>query len=130
MTSDGKVATWGSYCPGVVGMARDDNPDSANSQFFLMRQPYQSLDKRYTAFGRVISGLDAIRAIKTGEPVAAPQDRMDRVRVLADIPAAERPTVRVIDPAGGWFKAEIKRVRKLKGADFSLCDVNIPVEVN
>jgi peptidylprolyl isomerase len=130
MTQDGKVATWGSYCPGVVGMARDDNPDSANSQFFLMRQPYQSLDKRYTAFGRVISGLDAIRAIKTGEPVPSPQDRMDRVRVLADIPAAERPTVRVIDPAGAWFKAEIKRVRKLKGADFSLCDVNIPVEVN
>lgn len=130
MTSDGKVATWGSYCPGVVGMARGDDPDSANSQFFLMRQPYLSLDKRYTAFGRVISGLEAIRAIKTGEPVPAPQDRMDRVRVLADIPAAERPTVRVIDPAGAWFKAEIERVRKEKGADFSLCDVNIPVEVN
>jgi len=130
MTQDGKVATWGSYCPGVVGMARDDNPDSANSQFFLMRQPYLSLDKRYTAFGRVISGLDAIRAIKTGEPVPAPQDRMDRVRVLADIPAAERPTVRVIDPAGAWFKAEIQRVRKREGADFSLCDVTIPAEVN
>ncbi len=130
MTSDGKVASWGSYCPGVVGMARDENVDSANSQFFLMRQPYLSLDKRYTAFGRVISGLEAIRAIKTGEPVAAPQDRMDRVRVLADIPAAERPTVRVIDPAGAWFKAEIQRVRKLKGADFSLCDVTIPAEVN
>lgn len=130
MTSDGKVATWGSYCPGVVGMARDDNPDSANSQFFLMRQPYLSLDKRYTAFGRVIGGLEAIRAIKTGEPVPAPQDRMDRVRVLADIPAAERPTVRVIDPAGPWFQAEIKRLRKQKGADFSLCDVNIPAEVN
>ena len=60
MTQDGKVATWGSYCPGVVGMARDDNPDSANSQFFLMRQPYQSLDKRYTAFGRVISGRQVL----------------------------------------------------------------------
>lgn len=130
MTQDGKVAAWGSYCPGVVGMARDENPDSANSQFFLMRQPYLSLDKRYTAFGRVISGLDAIRAIKTGEPVAAPQDRMDRVRVLADIPVAERPTVRVVDPSGPWFKAEIARVRKAKGADFSLCDVNIPAEVN
>jgi peptidylprolyl isomerase len=129
MTTDGKVASWGSYCPGVVGMARDDNPDSANSQFFLMRQPYLSLDKRYTAFGRVISGLDAIRAIKTGEPVPAPQDRMDRVRVLADIPATERPTVRVIDPAGAWFRGEIKRLRKARGADFSLCDVTIPVEV-
>lgn len=129
MTADGKVAAWGSYCPGVVGMARDDNPDSANSQFFLMRQPYLSLDKRYTAFGRVISGLEAIRAIKTGEPAPAPQDRMDRVRVLADIPVSERPTVRVIDPAGQWFKGEIARVRADKGADFSLCDVNIPVEV-
>jgi peptidylprolyl isomerase len=94
-----------------------------------MRQPYLSLDKRYTAFGRVISGLEAIRTIKTGEPVAAPQDRMDRVRVLADIPASERPTVRVIDPAGPWFKGEIDRLRKEKGADFSLCDVNIPVKV-
>ncbi len=129
MTADKKVAAWGSYCPGVVGMARDDNPDSANSQFFLMRQPYLSLDKRYTAFGRVISGLETIRAIKTGEPVAAPQDRMDRVRVLADIPASERPTVRVIDPAGPWFKGEIERLRNEKGADFSLCDVNIPVKV-
>lgn len=129
MTADRKVAAWGSYCPGVVGMARGDEVDSANSQFFLMRQPYLSLDKRYTAFGRVISGLEAIRAIKTGEPVPAPQDRMDRVRVLADIPASERPAVRVIDPAGPWFKGEIKRLRKTKGADFSLCDVNIPVKV-
>jgi len=129
VTGDKKVAAWGTYCPGVVGMARDDNVDSGNSQFFLMRQPYMSLDKRYTAFGRVISGLDAVRSIKTGEPVPAPQDRMDRVRVLVDIPAAERPTIRVIDPAGKWFKGEIARVRKAKGADFSLCDVNIPVEV-
>ena len=129
MTADRKVAAWGSYCPGVVGMARGDEVDSANSQFFLMRQPYLSLDKRYTAFGRVISGLEAIRAIKTGEPVPAPQDRMDRVRVLADIPASERPAVRVIDPAGPWFRGEIKRLRKTKGADFSLCDVNIPVKV-
>ncbi|HRD47866.1 MAG TPA: peptidylprolyl isomerase [Caulobacter sp.] len=129
MTADKKVAAWGSYCPGVVGMARAEEVDSANSQFFLMRQPYLSLDKRYTAFGRVISGLEVVRAIKTGEPVPQPQDRMDRVRVLADIPASERPTVRVIDPAGPWFKSEIARVRKEKGADFSLCDVNIPVEV-
>jgi peptidylprolyl isomerase len=128
-TADRKVHAWGLYCPGVAGMARDDAPDSANSQFFLMRQPYLSLDKRYTAFGRVISGLEAIRAIKTGEPVAAPQDRMDRVRVLADIPASERPAVRVIDPDGPWFRGEIDRLRKEKGADFSLCDVNIPVKV-
>jgi peptidylprolyl isomerase len=129
VTADGKVSAWGTYCPGVVGMARDDDNNSANSQFFLMRQPYPSLDKRYTAFGRVISGLDVIRAIKTGEPVVAPQDRMEKVRLLSDIPAAERPRIRVIDPMGPWFAGEIRRQRAAKGADFSVCDLKIPVEV-
>jgi peptidylprolyl isomerase len=129
VTVDGKVSAWGAYCPGVVGMARDDDNNSANSQFFLMRQPYPSLDKRYTAFGRVISGLDVIRAIKTGEPVVAPQDRMDKVRLLSDIPASERPKIRVIDPRGPWFAGEIRRQRAAKGADFSVCDLRIPVEV-
>jgi peptidylprolyl isomerase len=130
MTPDGKVSAWGTYCPGVVGMARDDDPDSANSQFFLMRWAYPSLDKRYTAFGRVIGGLGTVRAIKTGEPVPDPQDRMLKVRVLADIPEAERPKIRVIDTTGKWFAAEIKRQRKAKGADFSPCDLDIPIQIN
>jgi peptidylprolyl isomerase len=129
LTKDQKVTGWALYCQGVAGMARDDNPDSGNSQFFLMRYPYPSLEKRYTAFGRVIAGEDVVRQIKTGEPVEQPQDRMDRVRVLADIPEAERPKIRVIDPKGAWFKAEIARTRAAKGAEFTACDVDIPVEV-
>jgi peptidylprolyl isomerase len=135
MTPDHKVSTWGAYCPGVIGAARDEDNDSANSQFFLMRYAYPSLDKRYTAFGRVISGLDVVRAIKAAPPedsggqVVAPQDRMIRVRLLSDIPAADRPSVRVIDPHGPWFKAEVARVRAREGADFSPCDIDIPVRV-
>jgi peptidylprolyl isomerase len=129
MTKDQKVTAWALYCQGVMGMARDENPDSGNSQFFLMRYPYPSLERKYTAWGRVISGLDVVRAIKTGEPVEDPQDRMEHVRLLADLPEATRPKVRVIDPKGPWFKAEIARVRAAKGADFTACDVDIPVEV-
>jgi len=129
MTRDQKVAGWALYCPGVAGMARGQGEDTANSQFFLMRDAYPSLEKRYTAWGRVIAGQDAVRSIKVGEPVPDPQDRMERVRVLADLPEASRPKVRVIDPKGAWFKAEIARVRALKGADFTACDVTIPVEV-
>jgi peptidylprolyl isomerase len=129
MTKDQKVTGWALYCQGVMGMARDDNPDSGNSQFFLMRYPYPSLERKYTAWGRVISGLDVVRAIKAGEPVEDPQDRMERVRVLADLPEKDRPKVRVIDPTGPWFKAEIARARAAKGADFTACDVDIPVEV-
>jgi peptidylprolyl isomerase len=129
MTTDGKVSAWALFCPGLLGMARGENPDSANSQFFLMRDGYPSLEKRYTGFGRVISGQDVVKAIKLGEPVAPPQDKMNQLRLLSDMPEASRPKVRVIDPAKPWFKAEIERVRAMKGADFSACDVQMPVEV-
>ncbi|MCR5875932.1 peptidylprolyl isomerase [Phenylobacterium sp. J426] len=130
LTADGKVQAWGLYCPGVLGMARGEEPNSANSQFFLMRDKYPRLEKRYTAFGRALVGQDVINAIKVGEPVADPQDRMERVRVLSDIPEAERPKIRVIDPAGAWFKAEVARAKAAaQGSMFSACDVNIPVEV-
>ncbi len=130
MTADGKISAWPLYCPGVAAMARANEPDSANSQFFLMRQAYPSLEKRYTAWGRVISGLDVVRAIKTGEPVVAPQDKMDKVRILADMPAGERPkVVRVIDPKSPWFKAEVESVRAEKGADFTPCAIRVPSEI-
>jgi peptidylprolyl isomerase len=129
MTADGKISAWPLYCPGVAAMARGQGEDSANSQFFLMRHTYPSLEKRYTGWGRVVSGLDVVRAIKVGEPVAAPQDKMDKVRILADIPAAERPKVRVIDPNSAWFKAEIERVRASQGPSFSACEIKVPSEV-
>ena len=129
MTADNKISGWALYCPGVAGAARDESPDSANSQFFLMRQAYPSLEKRYTAFGRVVSGLDVVRAIKVGEPVADPQDKMLKVQMLADMPAATRPKVRVIDDRSPWFKAEVEHVRAQMGADFTACAIRIPSEV-
>lgn len=129
MTRDGKVSGYANYCPGVVGAARGNEPNSANSQFFLMRAAFPKLERNYTAFGRVISGQDVVKSIKTGEPVPEPQDKMITVRVLSDMPEKERPKVRVIDPAGKWFKAEIARAIAASGATFSPCDVNIPVEV-
>lgn len=129
MTADRKINGWGLYCPGVAGMARGSEENSANSQFFLMRQAYPSLEKRYTAFGRVVAGLEVVRAIKTGEPVAAPQDQMTKVQMLADMPAAERPTVRVVDTAGPWFAAQVAQMRAEDGADFSACNLKIPSEV-
>jgi peptidylprolyl isomerase len=129
MTRDQKVQAWGLFCSGVAGMARGEDPNSANSQFFLMRATYPALDKRYTPFGRVLSGMETVKAIKVGEPVADPQDQMQTVRLLADLPEASRPKIRVIDTRGPWFKAEVARIRTQKGAEFSACDVQIPVEV-
>jgi len=133
-TADGKVHGWGTYCPGVAGMARDEANDSANSQFFLMRQPYPALDKRYTIWGRVVSGLDVVRAIKVGDGdngmVTAEPDRMTRVRIASDLPETERPVVQVMDAASVAFRTLVQTVRTERGADFSICDVDLPVQVS
>ena len=57
---------------GAVSMARTNEPDSANSQFFIMFQPLLRLDRTYTVFGRVISGMQWVDAIERGEPPASP----------------------------------------------------------
>jgi len=128
MSADGKVMAWGLYCPGTLGMARDSQPDSANSQFFLMRGANSSLEKNYTAFGMVVSGLDVVRKMKIGVPAVDP-DKMLKVQVLADIPASERPDVQVMDTSSAQFRALIDKTRKDKGADFSACDITVPSKV-
>jgi peptidylprolyl isomerase len=68
---------------GIVGMARAQNPNSANSQFFIMFTDYPSLNGQYTVIGEVVSGMPAVDKIKKGEPVTDP-DRIIRMQVAAD----------------------------------------------
>ena len=56
-----------SFERGVVGMARSADPDSANSQFFIMFAPAPHLDGQYTVVGRVTEGMEVVDAIKRGE---------------------------------------------------------------
>lgn len=77
------------YDTGVVGMARSQNPNSANSQFFIMFEPVHQLNGDYTVVGRVLSGQDVVNGIKKGSRVdngaVTEPDYMARVRVKADI---------------------------------------------
>ncbi len=68
---------------GTLGAARSQNPDSANSQFFINFGDNHFLNKQYTVYGRVISGMEHVDAITRGEPPATP-DRMISVKVAAD----------------------------------------------
>ncbi len=69
---------------GALGMARSQNPNSANSQFFIMFADGHFLNGQYTNFGRVISGMELVDNITRGEPPASP-DRMISVRVAGDV---------------------------------------------
>ncbi len=54
------------YVEGIVGMARSQDPNSANSQFFIMFTEYPSLNGQYTVVGKVISGMDVVHDIQLG----------------------------------------------------------------
>ncbi|MFE8584512.1 peptidylprolyl isomerase [Sphingomonas sp. NCPPB 2930] len=76
---------------GSVAAARADDPNSANSQFYIVFQPRFSLDKNYTVFGRVIDGMQYVDKIERGEPPANPS-RIVHAYVAADNPPAYVPT--------------------------------------
>ncbi len=68
---------------GTASMARSQNPNSANSQFFLCFADCSFLDGQYTVWGEVVEGMDAVDKIKRGEPVSNP-DRITKMQVMAD----------------------------------------------
>ncbi len=76
------------FLRGTVGAARTSNPDSANSQFYIMFAPAPNLDGQYTIWGQVISGMEHIDAIKRGAPGSGSVTNPDRIvhmRVAADV---------------------------------------------
>ncbi len=68
---------------GVCSMARSSLPNSANSQFFICFDDATFLDRQYTVWGKVVSGMEAVDQLARGEPPRSP-DKMITVRVAAD----------------------------------------------
>jgi peptidylprolyl isomerase len=71
------------YVRGIVGMARTSDPNSANSQFFIMFDEAPRLNGQYTVIGQVVSGMEFVDQIKKGEPVPDP-DKIMKIQVAAD----------------------------------------------
>jgi len=61
------------FARGIVGMARAQDPNSANSQFFIMFDDGPFLDGQYTVIGRVVAGMEVVDAITRGEPPEVPE---------------------------------------------------------
>ncbi|MDE1993381.1 MAG: peptidylprolyl isomerase [Rhizobiaceae bacterium] len=73
-----------SHVRGTCSMARSQNPNSANSQFFICFTDAPWLNKQYSVWGQVISGMENVDKIKRGEPVRDP-DSIVSARVAADV---------------------------------------------
>ena len=78
----------GHFVRGTVGLARGDDPDSGDSQFFICFAPAPFLDGKYTILGQVVSGMDAVDALKRGDPnrngTVVDPDHIIRMQIAAD----------------------------------------------
>jgi peptidylprolyl isomerase len=76
---------------GTLSMARTEQPDSANSQFFIVFYPRFSLDRKYTVFGRVIAGMDVADRIERGEPPEKPTKILQAAMAIDNLPPPAIP---------------------------------------
>lgn len=121
MSADGFVGTSIPHCRGVLSTARTDDPNSADTQFFLMREHSPHLDKMYTSWGRVIAGQDVVKALKKGAPgsgAVTDPDLLTSVKIAADMPQAQRPKAWVLRTDTEAFAAELST----KG-EVDVCDL-------
>jgi len=129
LTKDGKVAAFGLHCKGVTSMARTSDPNSANSQFFLMRDIAQHLDAQYSIWGNTVSGHEHLTKIKVGSKGEDPNfipDVMKKVQIAADVPAAQRAKVQVLKTDSPAFKNYLRTQKKSDGTYPDICDIRVP----
>ena len=133
LTKDGKVDAWGLHCPGTTSMARGGHDvNSANSQFFLMRAEYTSLNQEYTIWGMTVWGNEGLTKIKVGtkgETEGFVPDRMNTVRVAADLPEAERIPVQVMKTTSRSFDNYLKTLKRENGTYPKACEIKVPTRL-
>ncbi len=107
---------WLTHCPGIVAMARKDDPDSSRTDFYIViGQAPRYLDRNMNIFGRVVYGMDVVQRIKRG-PILGNgiiQDEMESSRIskmqlLSEIPEEDRLKVYVVDTTNEGFKKLLK----------------------
>ena len=119
----GKV--WLTHCPGVIAMARNEDPDSSRTDFYIViGQAPRYLDRNMNVFGRVIAGMEAVQKITRGKPSDdgiieddTARSRIRSVRLAADLPEEERPSVYVVDTSSKGF-ADLLDERRNRKQDF------------
>ena len=133
---------WIVHCPGTFAFARDNTPDTASTEFYIViGEAPRRLDRNLTAFGRVIWGMQYLQKLKRGDPdidngvIKTGADPILRMRLAADLPAAQRPRFQVLRSDSEAF-AKLKQARMNPGTSFlvrppppvlDICNVPVPV---
>ena len=131
-TKDGMVKAFGLHCKGVTSMARAEPPNSANSQFFLMRGTAAHLDAGYSIWGNTVWGHEVLTAIKVGavgQDADFKPDVMKKVQIAADVAEAERVNVQVLRTDSPSFQRYLKGQQNADGTYPDICDIQVPSRI-
>jgi peptidylprolyl isomerase len=135
--------TWIPYCYGVLGTARGGDPASGGGSqlFVIIGHSPRHLDRNYTAFGRVVKGIELLSTLPRGSgglgfyEKAEQRVTIQKIRVAADVPEAERTPLQVLRTDTATFKSLVmaRRTRTEAGFQFpvgriEVCNVSIPVK--
>lgn len=135
--------TWIPYCYGVLGTARGSATDSGGGSqlFVIIGHSPRHLDRNYTAFGRVLKGIELLSTLPRGTgglgfyEKAEQRVTIQRVRVAADVPASERTALQVLRTDTDTFRSLVtaRRTRTEPGFAFpvgriEVCNVTVPVK--
>lgn len=139
----GKV--WLTHCPGTVAMARNDDPDSGATDFYIViGQAPRYLDRNLTVFGRVVWGMDVVQRIKRGPArengiIEADLQRtwISQVRLASSLEPEQRADIYVADTNSDGFKQMLRERRNRTQKFFhhkppkvlDVCQVPIPVRL-
>lgn len=136
---------WLTHCPGTVAMARNEDPDSGGTDFYIViGQAPRYLDRNLTVFGRVVWGMDVVQRIKRGPPLENGIIEQDlertwikRMRLANSIESDQRLDIYVADTNSDGFKKMLKERRNRSHKFFhhkppkvlDICQVPIPARL-
>ncbi|MDH3903459.1 MAG: peptidylprolyl isomerase, partial [Xanthomonadales bacterium] len=136
---------WLTHCPGTIAMARNEDPDSGGTDFYIViGQAPRYLDRNLTVFGRVVWGMDVVQRIKRGPTLEDGIIEKDlertwikNMRLVSSIESDQRMDVLVADTNSDGFKNMLKERRNRKQKFFhhkppkvlDICRVPIPVRL-
>ena len=134
---------WLLHCPGALAMARDTDPDSGSTEFYIVLDAQRYLDRNLTIFGRVIDGMQYVQKLKRGDRavgngvIQAPDkgDKILSMTVAADMDAMIRPQYQVQNMPTQAFE-DAKTAKRVREEDFFyrkppevlyICGLEVPV---
>jgi peptidylprolyl isomerase len=137
---------WLTHCPGIIAMARNEDPDSSSTDFYIViGQAPRYLDRNLTVFGRVVWGMDVVQRIKRGPALdnGIIEEDLNRswikgMSLASSLETGERMHVYIADTNSKEFKNRLKERRNRKDKFFhhkppkvlDICQVPVPARLN